>query len=108
MGCKERLARQASSPHKVSTQIVQEVLPSSSKSLAVREGRNIASDESDATSTSDWTAERRCYVKDGVSSGMMFQRSQALSPDAMAGRHWEDILAVASIAPEANAIRVEG
>jgi hypothetical protein len=82
-------------------------LPSSSKSLAVHEGGNIASDESDATPTSDWTAERRCYVKDGVSNGMMFERGQALSPDAMAARHWKSILVVASIAPEANAIRVE-
>ena len=47
-------------------------------------------------------------MKDGVSNGMMFERGQALSPDAMAERHWESILVVASIAPEANAIRVEG
>lgn len=79
-----------------------------SKSQAVRGGWDIASDESDATLRSDWRAQRRCYVKDGVSTGVMFERGQALSPDAMAERHWEDILVVASIAPEASAIKVEG
>jgi hypothetical protein len=87
---------------------VQEVLPCTSKSLAVCAESNIGSDESDVPRRRDWTAPRRCYVKEGGSNGVMFQRGQALSPDAMAGRHWENILVVASIAPETNATKVWG